>query len=164
MTLILSNDDVARVLTMPDCLSVLEQAYRDLHAGDAVTRRRSDCLTPTVREDATYGFKTMDGVIPSQGVAAVRLNSDIVTWPTVDGNQRRVKIPAAPNTRWTGLILVFSTSTGEPLATSSLYSDKDSAACPVRRRASAWPRRARAARVSFRIASMARSYPAMASL
>jgi ornithine cyclodeaminase/alanine dehydrogenase-like protein (mu-crystallin family) len=116
MTLILSNDDVARVLTMPDCLSVLEQAYRDLHAGDAVTRRRSDCLTPTVREDATYGFKTMDGVIPSQGVAAVRLNSDIVTWPTVDGNQRRVKIPAAPNTRWTGLILVFSTSTGEPLA------------------------------------------------
>ena len=116
MTLILSNDDVARVLTMPDCLSVLEQAYRDLHAGDAVTRRRSDCLTPTVREDATYGFKTMDGVIPSQGVAAVRLNSDIVTWPTVDGNQRRVKIPAAPNTRWTGLILVFSTETGEPLA------------------------------------------------
>lgn len=116
MTLILSNDDVGRVLTMPDCLATLEQAYRELHVGDAVTRRRSDCLTPTERDDATYGFKTMDGVIPSQGVAAVRLNSDIVTWPVIDGNQRRVKVPAAPNTRWTGLILVFSTTTGEPLA------------------------------------------------
>jgi ornithine cyclodeaminase/alanine dehydrogenase-like protein (mu-crystallin family) len=46
----------------------------------------------------------------------VRLNSDIITWPTVDGNQRRVKVPAAPNDRWTGLVLLFSTNTGEPLA------------------------------------------------
>ncbi len=116
MTLILSNDDVASVLTITDCIDVLEDAYRELHAGNAVTRRRSDSLTVTTREDAIYGFKTMDGVIPSQGVAAVRLNSDIVTWPRVDGNLRRVKIPAAPNDRWVGLVLLFSTENGEPLA------------------------------------------------
>ncbi|MDA0238551.1 MAG: ornithine cyclodeaminase family protein [Proteobacteria bacterium] len=116
MTLILSNDDVASVLTMSGCMDVLEDAYRDLHSGAAITRRRSDSLTPTTREDAIYGFKTMDGVIPSQGVAAVRLNSDIVTWPRVDGNLRRVKVPAAPNNRWVGLILLFSTENGEPLA------------------------------------------------
>ncbi len=116
MTLILSNEDIAGLLKMDDVLNVMEDAYRDLHVNRAVTRRRSDCLTPTVRPDATYGFKTMDGVIPGQGVAAVRLNSDIVTWPVVDGNQRRVKVPAAPNDRWTGLVLLFSTKTGEPLA------------------------------------------------
>lgn len=116
MTLILSNEDVDKLLTMPDCLAVLEEAYRELHAGRAVTRRRSDCLTPTERADATYGFKTMDGVVPAQGVSAVRLNSDIVTWPRVDGNLRRVKVPAAPNDRWVGLVLLFSTNTGEPLA------------------------------------------------
>ena len=116
MTLILSNDDVNQVLTMPDCLDILEDAYRGLHDGTAVTRRRSDCLTPTEREDAVYGFKTMDGVIPSQGVSAVRLNSDIVTWPTIEGSMRRVKVPAAPNNRWVGLILLFSTINGEPLA------------------------------------------------
>ena len=33
MTLILSNKDVAEVLTMPDCLAVLEDAYRELHEG-----------------------------------------------------------------------------------------------------------------------------------
>ncbi len=117
MTLIISNEDVSRLLTMEDTIAVLEDAYSELYHGRAVTRRRSDCLTPTAsRDDATYGFKTMDGVVPSQGVAAVRLNSDIVTWPTVDGNQRRVKVPAAPNERWVGLILLFSTNTGEPLA------------------------------------------------
>ena len=71
MTLILSNEDVNQVLTMPECLEILEDAYRGLHSGTAVTRRRSDCLTPTERDDAVYGFKTMDGVIPNQGVSAV---------------------------------------------------------------------------------------------
>jgi ornithine cyclodeaminase/alanine dehydrogenase-like protein (mu-crystallin family) len=116
MTLILSNEEIDSVLTMPDCIDILEDAYRELHTGSAVTRHRSDCITPTKRDDALYGFKTMDGVIPSQGVAAVRLNSDIVTWPKFDGKMRRVKVPAAPNDRWVGLILLFSTENGEPLA------------------------------------------------
>ena len=68
MTLILSNDEVNSVLTMPDCIDILEDAYREMHAGAALTRRRSDCLVPSDREGAIYGFKTMDGVIPSQGV------------------------------------------------------------------------------------------------
>ena len=116
MTLVLSNEDVTRLLTMPDCIDALEQAYRGLHAGSAVTRRRSDCITPTTRPDAVYGFKTMDGVVPGMGFSAVRLNSDIVTWPRIDGNLRRVKVPAAPNDRWVGLVLLFSTENGEPLA------------------------------------------------
>lgn len=116
MTLILSNEEIDSILEMPDCIAILEDAYRELYAGNAVTRHRSDCITPTGRKDALYGFKTMDGVIPSQGVSAIRLNSDIVTWPTVDGNMRRVKVPAAPNDRWVGLILLFSTENGEPLA------------------------------------------------
>lgn len=116
MTLILSNDDVDSVLTMPDCIDILEDAYRDLHAGTALTRRRSDCLVPSDREGAIYGFKSMDGVIPGQGVSAIRLNSDIVTWPQVEGKMRRVKVPTAPNNRWVGLILLFSTENAEPLA------------------------------------------------
>jgi ornithine cyclodeaminase/alanine dehydrogenase-like protein (mu-crystallin family) len=116
MTLILSNEEVDSVLTMPDCIDILEDAYRDLHAGTALTRRRSDCLVPSDRDGAIYGFKTMDGVIPRQGVSAIRLNSDIITWPRVDGNLRRVKVPTAPNNRWVGLILLFSTENAEPLA------------------------------------------------
>jgi ornithine cyclodeaminase/alanine dehydrogenase-like protein (mu-crystallin family) len=58
----------------------------------------------------------MDGIAPKLGVGAVRINSDIVSWPSRDGNVRREKVPAAPDGRWVGLVLLFSTETGEPLA------------------------------------------------
>jgi len=116
MTLILSNDEVGKLLTMPDCIATLEDAYRELAHGRGVSRRRSDSLTPTTREDALYALKSMDGVIPKLGVGAVRINSDIVTWPKVGNTMRRVKTPAAPGGRYTGLVLLFSSETGEPLA------------------------------------------------
>jgi ornithine cyclodeaminase/alanine dehydrogenase-like protein (mu-crystallin family) len=46
----------------------------------------------------------------------VRINSDIVAIPGAGGGLRREKIPAAPGGRWVGLVLLFSTDTGEPLA------------------------------------------------
>jgi alanine dehydrogenase len=117
MTLILSNDDVEKLLSMEECIAALETAYLDLADGRGVTRQRSDCITPTTYgEDAIYGLKSMDGVVPSLGVGAVRINSDIVTNPMVGNSRRRVKVPAAPGNRYVGLVLLFSTHTGEPLA------------------------------------------------
>jgi ornithine cyclodeaminase/alanine dehydrogenase-like protein (mu-crystallin family) len=58
----------------------------------------------------------MDGVIPHLGIGAVRIDSDIVTWPKQGNNVRRVKVPAAPGHRYVGLVLLFSSETGEPLA------------------------------------------------
>ncbi len=115
MTLILSNDDVDKLLTMPECIDVLEEAYVELVAGRGVNRTRSDCITPTTQPDAVYGLKSMDGVIPKFGIGAIRINSDIVTFPKKGNNIRREKIPAA-NGRYTGLVLLFSTETGAPLA------------------------------------------------
>lgn len=117
MTLVLSNEEIDGLLAMPECIAALEHAYRELHAGRAVTRRRSDSMThATGGREAVYSFKTMDGVVPGQGFAAVRLNSDLLTWPRVGNTQRRVKVPAAPGNRYVGLVLLFSTANGEPLA------------------------------------------------
>ena len=117
MTLILSNDDVERLLTMPDCIEALEQAYLEMAEGRGISRQRSDCITPTsYSDDAIYGLKSMDGVVPKLGVGAIRINSDIVTNPLIGNTRRRVKIPAAPNDRYVGLVLLFSTHNGEPLA------------------------------------------------
>ena len=116
MTLILSNDDVARLLTVPDCIAAMEKAYVDLAQGKGVNRVRSDSITGIAgRPDAIYGLKTMDGIVPGLGVGAVRINSDVITWPMVGNSQRRTKVPAA-NGRWVGLVLLFSCETGEPLA------------------------------------------------
>jgi ornithine cyclodeaminase/alanine dehydrogenase-like protein (mu-crystallin family) len=116
MTLILSNEDVEAALTMPDCLEAMEIAYKDLGEGHGANGVRSEILTPTERDDALYSLLTMDGVVPRFDIGAVRINSDILTWPKSDSGLKRVKVPAAPNQRYVGLVLLFSTRTGEPLA------------------------------------------------
>jgi ornithine cyclodeaminase/alanine dehydrogenase-like protein (mu-crystallin family) len=116
MTLILSNDDVENLLSMPACMDALEDAYLELAEGRGLTRRRSDSFAPTARKDALYSLKSMDGICPKLGVGAVRINSDIITWPESGGKARRVKVPSAPNQRYVGLVLLFSSETGEPLA------------------------------------------------
>ena len=116
MTLILSNDDVEQLLSMRECIDALEDAYAELAEGRGISRLRSDSFAPTSRKDALYSLKSMDGICPKLGVGAVRINSDIVTWPEDGGNARRVKVPAAPNQRYVGLVLLFSVENGEPLA------------------------------------------------
>ena len=116
MTLILSNDDVDQLLTIEDVLESLETAYHDLGEGMALNTLRVDMLVRGPKPNSVHGFKTMSGSVPAAGVAGVRLNSDIVHWPEITGSQRRVKIPSAPGNRYVGLVLLFSTHTGEPLA------------------------------------------------
>ena len=117
MTLILSNEEIDDLLEMDELIPVLEDAYRELAAGRGASRRRSDIVTPTtLRDDGLYALKSMDGVIPKLGVGAIRLNSDILTFPQSGNEMRRVKVPAAPGNRYVGLVLLFSTHTGEPLA------------------------------------------------
>jgi ornithine cyclodeaminase/alanine dehydrogenase-like protein (mu-crystallin family) len=116
MTLILSNEDVDKLLTMRECIEVMEQAYVELAEGRGVSRTRSDCFTPTARPEALYSLKSMDGVVPKLGVGAVRINSDIITWPKRGNNMRREKVAAASNGRYVGLVLLFSVENGEPLA------------------------------------------------
>ena len=116
MTLILSNEDVDKLLTMPECIDVLEEAYVELAEGRGITRTRSDCITPTQMPDAVYGLKSMDGVCPKLGVGAIRINSDIVRFPKRGNTVVREKVPAAPGNRYVGLVLLFSVENGEPLA------------------------------------------------
>lgn len=112
---ILSNDDVREVLSMEVCIEALEDAYKELAEERAINRPRSDVLIPK-GAGSYYAFKSMEGCVPSTGVMALRINSDTVHWPRRDGVSRRVKVPAAPGNRWVGLVQLFSTETGEPLA------------------------------------------------
>ncbi len=117
MTLILSNEEIEPLLDMSELIAILEEAYIELAEDRGATRLRSDIVTPTtLRDDGLYALKSMDGVIPKFGVGAVRINSDILTFPRSGNEMRRVKVPAAPDGRYVGLVLLFSTHSGEPLA------------------------------------------------
>ncbi|MBB3458779.1 ornithine cyclodeaminase/alanine dehydrogenase-like protein (mu-crystallin family) [Rhizobium sp. BK313] len=115
--LYLSNDDVDALLDMTGCIESFEHAYRAAFDGSAINGRRSDMITATTRDDnAVYSLKMVGGVVPGSQIGAVRINSDILSFPTDEGRTRKVKVPAAPGGRWVGLIMLFSSETGEPLA------------------------------------------------
>jgi alanine dehydrogenase len=113
--LVLSNEDIGRLLTMEECIAALEPMYRDYAEGKALLSPRVDNMAPTSLAGAYYAFKQMGGTWPAMGVQALRINSDVITHPTVAGKPRRVKQPLAGG-RWVGLVLLFSTQTGALLA------------------------------------------------
>ncbi len=110
--LILSNEDAEKLLTMGDCIAALEQVYREMAEGRAANATRSDAVTLTPRPDTVYSLKMMGAVVQGSGIGVVRINSDILSF----ANKRQVKLPLAPGNRYTGLVLLFSITTGEPLA------------------------------------------------
>jgi ornithine cyclodeaminase/alanine dehydrogenase-like protein (mu-crystallin family) len=117
MTLVLTNEDAAKVLTMKDTIAALELLYGDLGRGAAVYRGRTDLFTPTtgVTDDvpSAYQLKTLDGAVPRWKVGSIRLTSDVVAFPIVGGQRRRIKVPAAAGKRFVGLVLLFDSATGE---------------------------------------------------
>ncbi len=108
---VLSNEDVEQLLTMPECIDVMEQMYADYANGQALLVPRIDNLSPSTETDAYYAFKQMGGAWPRRRVQALRINSDVITHPLVGGKMRRVKQPKA-NGRWVGLVFIFSSETG----------------------------------------------------
>lgn len=115
--ILLTNEDVEPLLSMPECIAAMEAAFRDLGVGDAVDIPRQDAIVGHPREGAIHDLKTMSGSWPKAGIAAIRLNSDIVTAPIVNGVQRRVKLHLSePGGRYNGAVLLFSTTTGQLLA------------------------------------------------
>lgn len=115
MTLILGNEEIEQVLEMPECISVLEEAYRLHERLEAINRPRTDLYTPHEIPNAFYVFKTFEGMVPQSGVVALRLCSDVIRWTDYAGGVRKEKLPHADGD-WVGLVLLFSTHTGEPLA------------------------------------------------
>lgn len=118
MTLILSNEDVEQILAMKDCVEVVEDAFIELGHGRAINTIREDVLLPcSFNPEATYYPKSFQGGVPKLGVYAVRINSDLLTYPKVEGQERMVRIPIPQHPgKFCALVLLFSTDTCEPLA------------------------------------------------
>lgn len=112
--LIINNPQVSELLTMADCIRVQDEAFRKLPSGGSIHRGRVDLYFPCDREDAYFRWGTMEGA--GDGFFAIRMKSDIVSWPVDTGGSRTEdKYCVAPGT-YCGVILLVSTRNGEPLA------------------------------------------------
>lgn len=116
MTLLLTDDDVSKLLSMSDCMNELEAVYTDMGRGRTFNAPRRDSFLMTSRRDAYSSFKTMEGGSERLKVIAQRINCDLVSHPVINGNRRRVKIPAAPGGRYVGLVFLYSAKNLELLA------------------------------------------------
>ncbi len=116
----LRNADVKKSLSMTRCLEMMEIAYRELGSNRAANIPRCDILSPMAQEGIYHALKTMSGSVPALGAAAVRVDSDLLSWPVVGETQRRVKLGATdPKLRIAkenGLVIVYQLQTGEPVA------------------------------------------------
>jgi alanine dehydrogenase len=119
MTLILTNEEVAAAISMGDCIEALEDGFREQAQGRAINQIRYDINVPLEQRperNARYEFKTMVGILPKVGVAALRMSSTLNHRPIVDGVERSERLFLAGGDRTVGLIQLYSVGTGEPLA------------------------------------------------
>src|SRR5919198_100040 len=114
--LVLSNEEITKLLTIEECMAALEPMYRDVAEERVLFSPRVDNIAPNAHPEGYYAFKHMGGTWPREKVQALRVNSDVVTHPLIAGKPRRMKAPLAPGERWVGLVLLFSTETGQLLA------------------------------------------------
>jgi len=111
---LINNDEVNQVLRMADCIRVQEEAFRGLVDYGAVHRPRVDLYYPAEGPESYFRWGSMEGA--SSQYFAIRMKSDIVSWPkTDDGGWTEDKHCIEPGT-YCGLIFLLSTKNGEPLA------------------------------------------------
>src|SRR5258707_12177315 len=114
MTLIINNDDVAKLLTIEATMDALERSYRNLAIGEAICRPRIDIRIPTSDPARTYQFGSMEGG-STEGYFAARMNSDVIYETAYNGAITREKHCVRP-ALICGLLFLTSTETGERLA------------------------------------------------
>jgi alanine dehydrogenase len=110
--LLLTNRDVQEILDMSSAINALRAGYDDLVRGEAAYVPRIDLYAPTGRDDDYHQWGSMTGTCRSAGVTAVRIKSDITSWPE---GRTQEKYCVEPGT-FCGLILMYSTDDGRPVA------------------------------------------------
>src|SRR6185503_11082798 len=115
MTLILTNEDVQKALSIKECLDVMEDSYREQAASRAVNRPTTHSYLPHSLPNSTYSFKSVDGGVGKYGVLALRVTSDVVQEQDLHGSTRLEKLPLAGKGLFVGLVQLFSAQTGELL-------------------------------------------------
>jgi alanine dehydrogenase len=110
--LLINNQTVEKILGMKGCIEALETGYRDLIHERAAYRGRYDLFVPNDDPKLMYRWGTMEGASRTFETFAIRMKSDMLEWPegkTVE------KYCVEPGT-FCGIVMVFSTRNGEPLA------------------------------------------------
>jgi alanine dehydrogenase len=112
--LLIDNATQERAITMRECIAVQEDAFIKLAEGVAAHRPRIDVYVPSGHSDSYYRWGSMEGAY--DGIFACRIKSDIVSWPSEGSAVHTEKWHCIRPGLYCGLVLLFSTRDGAPLA------------------------------------------------
>jgi alanine dehydrogenase len=110
--LFVHNDVVCTILTIKEAIPVLERAFQKIETGEALDRPRLDTYAPCELEDGYYRWGTSEGT--TEGILAIRMKSDVISWPSQRGARTEEKYCVKPGT-WCGIVMLFDCANGEPL-------------------------------------------------
>jgi len=113
--LFLNNADVLEVLTMADCVRVHEEGEVELAIGELAARPRFDTIVSTPNPEHYYRWGTIEAASKSLQTQAIRLKSDIIYYEGAGDSLVEEKYAGRPGL-FCGLVMLFDTSTGTPLA------------------------------------------------
>lgn len=113
MTLIITDEDVARLLSTEECIEAMRVAFSDFSRGDAVNRPRMRYLAKHPDPGLRYMANVHVGAVPTYGIACVRAGSQILRPASPDNDRRSYENPRAFN--W-GVVILYSLETAEPVA------------------------------------------------
>ena len=113
MTIIITDEDVRRLLPMHECIEAMRVAFRDFADGSAVNRPRMRYLAKHPDPERKYMANVHVGAVPSSGIACVRAGSQILKPASATNDRRLYENPQAFN--W-GIVILYSLATAEPLA------------------------------------------------
>lgn len=113
MTIIITDEDVGRLLSMKECIEAMRVAFQDFSNGVAANRPRVRYLAQHPDPERRYFANVHVGAVPSSGMACVRAGSQIMRPPSATNTRRLYENPRAFN--W-GIVILYSIETAEPLA------------------------------------------------
>jgi alanine dehydrogenase len=116
MALLLTNEEVTRLLSMRDCMDAMERAFLELSKGNAAGRPRSNMVIPQQEPGRQYVLKTWDAALPSVDLVGIRITSSMMQESSTPAGRRLDSLPQAPGGGYVGLVLLFRISTLELVA------------------------------------------------
>ncbi len=112
--ILIDNATQPGLLTMSECVDVLERAFGSIDSGQAIYRPKTDVNVPNSKPDEYYRFGSMEGWF--DGIFAIRFMSEVMTFDRrADGSWREDNYSVEPG-RNCAVVLLFSSENGEPLA------------------------------------------------
>lgn len=111
--LVITDEDVKRLLPMSDCIEAMRVAFNEWAIGSAVSRPRMRYAAQHKDADRKYFANVHIGAVPHYGIASVRAGSHIIKPPSAVVDRRMYENPKPKNS---GIVVLYSMDTAELVA------------------------------------------------